>query len=153
MESARALSMSACVRGEMLQPMPQQHLYLTRPTPCVHRHAELNEEQYQKEADTLLDMLHDAFEEYIEDLGLDGGDVEYSQGVLTVKVGGGHGTFVLNKQTPNRQIWLSSPVSGPLRFDWHGGKWVYRRDHRELLPQLEAELKGLTGVALSLTRA
>ena len=25
---------------------------------------------------------------------------------------------MLNKQPPNRQIWLSSPVSGPKRFDW-----------------------------------
>ena len=31
------------------------------------------------------------------------------QGVLTVKLGK-LGTFVMNKQTPNRQIWLSSPV-------------------------------------------
>lgn len=32
------------------------------------------------------------------------------QGVLNVNLGGGKGTFVINKQTPNRQIWLSSPV-------------------------------------------
>lgn len=30
-------------------------------------------------------------------------------GVMTVKLGD-LGTYVLNKQTPNRQIWLSSPV-------------------------------------------
>ena len=28
------------------------------------------------------------------------------------------GTYVLNKQPPNKQIWLSSPVSGPKRYDW-----------------------------------
>ena len=31
------------------------------------------------------------------------------QGVLTVKLGA-HGTYVYNKQTPNRQIWMSSPI-------------------------------------------
>ena len=31
------------------------------------------------------------------------------QGVLTVKLGQ-KGTYVINKQTPNRQIWMSSPV-------------------------------------------
>lgn len=31
-------------------------------------------------------------------------------GVLTVNVGGDHGTYVINKQTPNKQIWLSSPT-------------------------------------------
>jgi frataxin-like iron-binding protein CyaY len=35
--------------------------------------------------------------------------VSLQQGVLTVRLGK-HGTYVINKQTPNRQIWLSSPV-------------------------------------------
>jgi len=30
-------------------------------------------------------------------------------GVLTVKLGE-HGTYVINKQAPNRQMWLSSPI-------------------------------------------
>uniref|UniRef100_A0A914RUA2 Frataxin n=1 Tax=Parascaris equorum TaxID=6256 RepID=A0A914RUA2_PAREQ len=36
-------------------------------------------------------------------------------GVITAKVGRDKGTYVINKQTPNRQIWLSSPISGPKR--------------------------------------
>lgn len=28
------------------------------------------------------------------------------------------GTYVINKQPPNKQIWLSSPVSGPKRYDF-----------------------------------
>ena len=32
------------------------------------------------------------------------------QGVLTIRLGGDRGTFVVNKQTPNRQVWLASPV-------------------------------------------
>ena len=31
-------------------------------------------------------------------------------GVLTLALGPGKGTYVLNKQAPNRQLWLSSPV-------------------------------------------
>lgn len=27
-----------------------------------------------------------------------------------------NGTYVINKQPPNKQIWLSSPVSGPDRY-------------------------------------
>jgi frataxin-like iron-binding protein CyaY len=30
---------------------------------------------------------------------------------------GPHGTWVINKQTPNQQLWWSSPTSGPRRFD------------------------------------
>lgn len=66
--------------------------------------------------------------------------------MLTVKLGS-HGTYVINKQTPNRQIWLSSPLSGPFRYDYHEGAWVYHRDGRELLGQLQAELQQLVGSA------
>ena len=40
-------------------------------------------------------------------------------GVLTVKVGD-HGTYVINKQTPNKQIWLSSPT----RYDQDGRLFI-----------------------------
>lgn len=36
-------------------------------------------------------------------------------GVLTANTGKA-GTYVINKQTPNKQIWLSSPISGPKRL-------------------------------------
>lgn len=36
------------------------------------------------------------------------------QGVLTLNLGS-HGTYVINKQSPNKQIWMSSPLSGPVR--------------------------------------
>ena len=31
-------------------------------------------------------------------------------GVMTINFGSKHGTYVLNKQPPNKQIWLSSPI-------------------------------------------
>jgi len=34
----------------------------------------------------------------------------HQSGVLTLKLGE-HGTYVINKQPPNKQIWLSSPIS------------------------------------------
>ena len=59
---------------------------------------------------------------------------------------GAKGTFVVNKQGPNRQVWLSSPVSGPWRYDLRkGGEWVYKRDGHELASRLEEEMKALTG--------
>jgi frataxin len=71
------------------------------------------------------------------------------QGVLTVRLGD-MGTYVINKQTPNRQIWMSSPLSGPVRYDWAPGKWVYRRDGHDLHSRLTSELKQLTGQELEL---
>ena len=74
-------------------------------------------------------------------------DPSYSQGVLTLRTS--NGTYVINKQPPNRQIWLSSPVSGPKRYDWvafgDGGGWVYLRDGSGMSELLREEL----GVDLS----
>lgn len=95
-------------------------------------------------ADGTLDSLAEKLEAYVEDQEVDGGDVEYSQGVLTLRLGR-HGTFVINKQTPNRQIWLSSPVSGPFRYDYLNGRWTYHRDGRDMLRQLRQEVGQLLG--------
>ncbi|KAF5912831.1 hypothetical protein HPG69_007823 [Diceros bicornis minor] len=68
-----------------------------------------------------------------------------SRGVLTIKLGGALGTNVINKQTPNKQIWLSSPTSGPRRYDWTGKSWVYSQDgvslHELLAMKLTKALK------------
>ena len=38
------------------------------------------------------------------------------------------GQWVINKQPPNQQIWISSPISGPARFGRSpDGKWVHFR--------------------------
>ncbi|KAJ5476265.1 hypothetical protein N7475_001994 [Penicillium sp. IBT 31633x] len=76
-------------------------------------------------------------------------------GVLNISVPA-LGTYVLNKQPPNKQIWLSSPISGPKRYDWivegdymHekqdsrpfvNGQWIYLRDGSNLTELLNAEL-------------
>jgi frataxin len=73
-------------------------------------------------------------------------------GVLTLKFPPA-GTYVINKQPPNKQIWLSSPISGPKRYDYvvvsegqdakedtGAGIWVYLRDGSTLAGLLETEL-------------
>jgi len=65
-----------------------------------------------------MDVLHERLESLVEEYspeGSNGWEVEYSSGVLTLSLGP-HGTYVINKQPPNQQIWLSSPFSGPMRF-------------------------------------
>ena len=51
---------------------------------------------------------------------------------------------MINKQPPSRQIWFSSPVSGPKRFDYvqasKGKDWVYLRDGTVLRDLVEEEL-------------
>ncbi|KAL8717405.1 MAG: hypothetical protein Q9181_008334 [Wetmoreana brouardii] len=75
----------------------------------------LDIDQYHRLADHFIDNLVAILEEMQEKR--DDVDCEYSSGVLTLTFPP-TGTYVLNKQPPNKQIWLSSPISGPKRYDY-----------------------------------
>ncbi|KNG50100.1 arabinogalactan endo-1,4-beta-galactosidase [Stemphylium lycopersici] len=110
---------------------------------------EISIEEFHERADYYLGELVQRLEEAQEnDPAI---EVDYSAGVLEVTFQ--ENTFVLNKQPPNKQIWLSSPISGPKRFDWvvaqegmndkEGGgvgDWVYLRDGSSLTEILRKEL-------------
>lgn len=77
--------------------------------------------------ETIQDALDDMFDEDFEnDENLP--EINLASGVLTIKLGS-HGTWVINKQTPNRQLWWSSPISGPRRYEYDETNevWVYTR--------------------------
>jgi frataxin len=72
---------------------------------------------------------------------------------MTVDFGDDIGTYVINKQPPNKQIWLSSPKTGPKRYDYvvlgesqqekqdtAMGDWVYIRDGTTLNDLLIEEI-------------
>lgn len=133
--------------------------------------AQIADSEYHELADQYIDTLVLTLEEMAED-AKNGIEVEYSvcisfefmgytntqeAGVLTLNHPAG--TYIINKQPPNKQIWLSSPVSGPKRYDWvvsgdgqhqkqetetHeegvGGKWIYLRDGSTLTELLEKEV-------------
>ena len=106
----------------------------------------MDEQLYHRLASVTLESLQDAFEEEADDQPQLQMDVEYSDGVLNVIVGS-HGTFVMNKQAPNQQIWLSSPVSGPLRYDFEPSSvsWINSRDRHPLLTRLVDDYMALVG--------
>lgn len=112
--------------------------------------AQLSEDEYQELSDVQMDLIcekAEAMQESREDV-----EVEYSAGVLNI-IFPPNGTYVINKQPPNKQIWLSSPISGPKRYDWvvsgesmhqkeggGQGEWVYLRDGTRLNALLSKEL-------------
>ncbi|KAK9238000.1 hypothetical protein V1525DRAFT_359545 [Lipomyces kononenkoae] len=71
-------------------------------------------------------------------------DVELAQGVLTLILP--LGTYVINKQPPNKQIWLSSPISGPKRYDLVESQWTDHRDGTTLGNLLRHEISEALGV-------
>ncbi len=76
-------------------------------------------------------------------------DVDLQEGILTIKLPSG-GTYVINKHTPNRQIWLSSPTSGAHHFDLQPGHgWVATRGEGMLGEMLADELAAATGTRVA----
>ena len=67
-------------------------------------------------------------------------DVNYADGVLDIEMSDGR-AYVINKQAPNMQIWLSSPLSGPQRFEFEldTEEWLQIRTNEELLSLLSRE--------------
>ncbi|KAF2724145.1 Frataxin, partial [Polychaeton citri CBS 116435] len=130
-------------------PPPKQTELDNHPTSAT----DVSDEEYHQHADEFMNLLHDeaeAIQETREDV-----EVEYASGVLSVTFPP-NGSYVINKQPPNKQIWVSSPLSGPKRYDWvvrgegmhqkEGagvGDWVYLRDGTSLPELLRKEL-GIT---------
>ncbi|KAI8461727.1 hypothetical protein BY996DRAFT_4573149, partial [Phakopsora pachyrhizi] len=108
----------------------------------------LTDQEYHYFSDDFLQRLSETLENLIESDNpeVNGWDVDYSSGVLTLSVGN-NGTYVINKQPPNKQIWLSSPSSGPKRFDFDKDTkvWFYSRDGTRLKELLFEEIKTLIG--------
>ncbi|KAG0160165.1 hypothetical protein PDIDSM_7692 [Penicillium digitatum] len=120
--------------------------HITEPSP-------LTPEEYYEYAEHYFNVLQNELEKVQEE----GSEIEaeYSAGVLNISVPA-LGTYVLNKQPTNKQIWLSSPISGPKRYDWivegdymHekqdsrpfvNGQWIYLRDGSNLTDLLNSEL-------------
>ena len=102
---------------------------------------------------SLLDCTLQGIQEVVEDYADESEhaqlEVELASDVLNISTGGG--TFVLNKQTPNLQLWLSSPLSGPLRYDFcrSSATWINSRDGHALLPLLENDVEQLLQHRLS----
>lgn len=112
----------------------------------------LDETAYERLAEETLDALAEFFEDLADKpYTLKDYDVSFGDGVLTIKLGGDLGTYVINKQTPNKQIWLSSPSSGPKRYDWTGKNWVYSHDGVSLHELLARELTEALNTKLDLS--
>ncbi|MDX2049680.1 MAG: iron donor protein CyaY [Rickettsiaceae bacterium] len=74
-------------------------------------------------------------------------DINYSNQVLTIEANAK--VFVINKQTPKFEIWLSSPLSGPHHFKLKGDSWQNTRG--EVLHNiLSLELSELIGKTIKL---
>lgn len=84
-------------------------------------------------------------------IDIDDFDVSEKDGVFTLKLGE-HGTYVINKQTPTRQLWYSSPISGPKRYNYDVSTktWRNNKDGHEMYKQFSSEISSLFNVDWSM---
>ncbi|KAF2994979.1 Mitochondrial chaperone Frataxin [Curvularia kusanoi] len=147
MRAFNASTRTSSIIPDVENPPPKQSQ--DHETPTVP--TDISTSEFHERADDYLNELVERLEEQQEknpDI-----EVEYSAGVLRVDYITKQHSYVLNKQPPNKQIWLSSPISGPKRFDWvvlqegqnakegtGEGDWVYLRDGTSLTDILRKEL-------------
>ncbi|KAL7565291.1 hypothetical protein ACA910_014582 [Epithemia clementina (nom. ined.)] len=113
-----------------------------------------SEADYHHTADATLEALMDAIESALEGLKVsedENFEVNLAAGVLTIQIPP-HGTWVINKQTPNQQLWWSSPLSGPKRFEYEESKqaWLPTKDGDDLVHLLSQEFSHIVGQPIDL---
>ena len=98
---------------------------------------EISETEFVNVAEKYLQGLCEHLDE-VEHPSID--EINYADGVLEVIFNEKNRTFVINKQTPNKQIWLSSPLSGPQRFELSlDDQWLHWKSDEEITQILEKE--------------
>jgi len=99
---------------------------------------EMTEDEYHNIANQILEKITDELE-LLEETDTDL-EVEASgDGVINIKVNN-KGAWVINKQTPSRQIWFSSPITGPTHYMLQGGEWVCTKDGHNMKGRLHEQL-------------
>ncbi|XP_058818792.1 frataxin homolog, mitochondrial [Topomyia yanbarensis] len=134
-------------RRKATLPQAQRHFSSMNPNEFIATSL-IDSATFESVCSDTLESLCDYLEQLVEETNvLKNADITYGDGVLTVKLGNPHGTYVINRQSPNRQIWLSSPKSGPKRYDFipdrstgNGGYWVYKHDGVSLHELLQLEI-------------
>ena len=118
--------------------------------------ATMTDNEYHLISDKTLNTVFDYVDnEYIESI--------LSQGVLKFEIDSKF--WVLNKQTPNKQIWWSSPISGPLRFEYDNNEnksntntnhpkllltsWKCTKDGSNMYDRLQREILEATKIDIS----
>ncbi|NRB11241.1 MAG: iron donor protein CyaY [Rickettsiaceae bacterium] len=94
----------------------------------------LTDVEFAKEVNEILNLIADKVEDHdIEGLI----DVDLNGDILTLT--NDKGVFVINKQSAAKEIWLSSPISGPYHFAKDGKYWQ-SKNNAELFNILGSEL-------------
>ncbi len=103
----------------------------------------LDKTTFDSLADSFLETIFEAIEEQDTEMVI---DADLNDGILSLELNTGQ-EYVISKHAPSKQIWLSSPVSGGLHYDFNEQteSWELTRDGSQLDELLSLELYQLTG--------
>lgn len=92
-------------------------------------------QNFSQIANKTLNFIVDTIEDQDQDSNI---DIDFTSDVINITTD--FGVFVINKHSASREIWLSSPISGPCRFFYSDdGVWVSRKN-QQLFQILQKEL-------------
>jgi CyaY protein len=101
----------------------------------------MNDKDFAKEVTRIINLVAAA----VEENDIYGNiDVDINGDILSITSSAG--VFVINKQSSVKEIWLSSPVSGPYHFLHDGTAWKSKAGDeffRVLSNDLKVEIKDL----------
>ncbi len=103
----------------------------------------LNETEFNTLVDRTLQRIEDAIDASGADI-----DIDLNGGVLTLTFSNGS-RIIVNRQTPNRELWVAARRGG-FHFAWRDGDWRGTRDARPLDEVLGECVSEQTGTALQL---
>ena len=100
----------------------------------------MTESEFHRAVDEVLRRVESAVE------ARDALDVDLEAGILTIGCPGGT-KVIINRQTPNREIWVAARAGG-FHFAARDGAWRDTRSGEELFASLSAILRAQAGETL-----
>jgi len=97
----------------------------------------MNESDFHRAVESVLARIESSLEDS------DSLDVDLEAGILTVTCADGS-RVIVNRQTPNREIWVAAR-SGGFHFTWREGAWRDTRSGDELFDSLARVLAAQGG--------
>jgi CyaY protein len=98
----------------------------------------MTESEFHAAVDAVLARIESSLENE------EGADVDLESGILTVTSDDG-AKIIVNRQTPNREIWVAAR-SGGFHFRWREGEWRDTRSNDELFASLARVIEAQCGL-------
>ncbi|GKT32470.1 Frataxin/CyaY like protein [Aduncisulcus paluster] len=120
--------------------------YLTNPISMMAGTSfpSVDESLFVHDADRYLEGIFDQIDDQCERKEI---ECEYSNGILSIA--SSKGSLVLNRQIPAREMWLSSPISGPSHWEYKDmSTWKHTLSPELLSDRMASELSKVYGLSV-----